>query len=150
MISPPDSMGNVMITLPASIMKSRREFSVPIRADVLACLPSLQNPEPGRIFGMGGKKLSNALIKYRADYGIEDMQLHDVRRSLRTFAAARGMGRDAGEAALDHSVVQSGLEAVYNQHDYSADGHKVILAWQAHIMGLINPSDNVVKLEARS
>ena len=150
MISAPTDNGDIMITLPGAIMKSGRAFTVPVCGAIVTMIPSLQDPEPGHLFGASGTRLNNALTRYRAEYGISDMQLHDVRRSLRTFAAARGMGRDAGEAALDHAVVRDGLEAVYNQHDYAADGHRVILAWQSHIIGLINPADNVVALENRA
>ena len=150
MISAPSATGDIMITLPGAIMKSGRDFTVPVCGAIASMIPSLQDPAPGHLFGASGTRLNNALTRYRAEYGIEDMQLHDVRRSLRTFAASRGMGRDAGEAALDHAVVRDGLEAVYNQHDYAADGHRVILAWQSHILGLINPADNVVTLENRA
>lgn len=150
MISAPSVSGDIMITLPGAIMKSGRDFTVPVCGAIVAMIPSLQDPEPGHLFGASVTRLNNALTRYRAEYGIADMQLHDVRRSLRTFAAARGMGRDAGEAALDHAVVRDELEATYNRHDYAADGHRVILAWQSHIIGLINPADNVVTLEKQA
>ena len=90
--------------------------------------------------------LRTALSQYKKLEGVSDVRLHDVRRSLRTFAASRKFGRDAAEAALAHKVVRNELEQVYNQYDYAADGRAVILAWQRHFQGLLNPQDNVVQI----
>ena len=106
------------------------------------------DPDEERIFGKSATRLQYALRQYRKQYNVENMKLHDVRRSLRTFAASRSMDRAASEAALDHAVIKDPLEAAYNHHDYTADGHGVIMAWQLHILGLIKPSDNVIKLGA--
>ncbi|MCU9837565.1 integrase family protein [Ruegeria sp. WL0004] len=97
--------------------------------------PSLR-PE-GRLFTRTAYFSPARLTEWRNAAGVTNWRPHDVRRSLRTWAARQGHGHEASEAALGHSVHKSELESVYQRHDYQDEAAEVIRGWQRHLEALV-------------
>ncbi|WP_181893042.1 tyrosine-type recombinase/integrase [Falsiruegeria mediterranea] len=93
----------------------------------------------GRLFSRSETFDSDALKKWRTIAEVDArLRLHDVRRSLRTWAARQGYGYDASEAALGHTVQRTALDKAYQQHSYAEEAAEVLRGWQRHIEGLVS------------
>ena len=122
------------LTVPASSMKAKREFWIPLSDFTREQLEPVMGRQ-GRIFGNGGTRLSNALpgLRQRALGDDSDVQWHDIRRSMRTFFAANGVSDNAAEAALAHTVQKDQLAKAYMHHDFREEAGKALLTWQHHV-----------------
>jgi integrase len=77
-------------------------------------------------------------------------RIHDLRRTAASGMAALGFQPHVIERVLNHvSGAQGGLVSVYQRHEYREERRRAILAWGAHVMGLVSvkaPASNVVPL----
>jgi integrase len=131
----------VRIEIPAEAMKGRRPFSLPLTPFAAMALGVMFDRDR-LVFSKDGitptTALSQAWPKWRKAAGIyEDARLHDVRRSLRTFAEKSGHHPLAAEAAIAHSTQKTDLDKAYMQHDYSTEADKVLNEWQLHIEKMV-------------
>jgi integrase len=133
--------GKVHISIPAEHMKGKRPFSLPLTGFSQEVLQVMFD-RSGLVFSKDGETdttaLSQAWPKWRKAAGIyEDARLHDVRRSLRTYAEQHGHHPLAAEAAIAHSIQKTDLDKAYQQHNYSAAADKVLLDWQNHVEKMV-------------
>jgi integrase len=133
--------GKVHISIPAEHMKGQRPFSLQLTGFSQEVLQVMFD-RSGLVFSKDGETdttaLSQAWPKWRKAAGIyEDARLHDVRRSLRTFAEKHGHHPLAAEAAIAHSTQKTDLDKAYQQHNYSAAADKVLLDWQNHVEKMV-------------
>lgn len=87
----------------------------------------------------------------KADVTIPRWTLHDLRRTVSTYMAPKAMGidREVVEALLNHqSGAVSGVAAVYNVYKYRDEKLDALLKWEAKLMQIVNPQDNVIPLRA--
>lgn len=81
---------------------------------------------------------------------------HDLRRTVRTRLGALKVPRVVSELVIGHS--KRGLDRVYDQHEYAAEIREALVAWQSHLLGIVNPPppapnsapDNIVPLRRRA
>jgi len=75
---------------------------------------------------------------------------HDLRRTAASGMAALGFQPHVIERVLNHvSGAQGGLVSVYQRHEYREERKRAILAWGAHVVGLVSTeaaASNVVPL----
>ena len=75
---------------------------------------------------------------------------HDLRRTAASGMAALGFQPHVIERVLNHvSGAQGGLVGVYQRHEYRDERHRAIIAWAAHVMGLVSADklpSNVMRL----
>lgn len=124
------------IEFPAEVMKGARRHRVPLgdAAQNIVARVLEEVPQADHLFGAGSERLKQALPGWRSAAGIEDaVRLHDVRRSLRTWAAANGYPDVVAEAAIAHQVAKDPLSKVYQLHAYEKEAAELLLAWQAHV-----------------
>jgi integrase len=70
---------------------------------------------------------------------------HDIRRTVRTRLSRLKVPADSREAVLAH--VKSGVEAVYDLHDYFDEKREALEAWAAELKRIAEPTpDNVVPM----
>ena len=133
-----DWINQAGLTVPAAAMKAKRSFWVPLADFTREQLEPVMGRQ-GRIFGKGGTRLNNALpgLRRRALGEDNDIQWHDIRRSMRTFFAANGINDNAAEAALAHTVQKDQLAKAYQQHDYRAEAGEALLTWQHYVERLV-------------
>ncbi len=126
------------IEWPAGAMKAGRDHWTPLTPWALEQVQPIMQCE-GCVFGENTNRLNLAWRKqWRPAAGLDaDLRMHDVRRSLRTWAAAQGYDHEASEAALAHSVQRDGLAKAYQQHDFRDEAAEVIRGWQNHVEGLV-------------
>jgi integrase len=74
--------------------------------------------------------------------------LHDLRRTAKTLMARAGVRRDISERVLGHVI--TGIEGVYDRHNYAAEKAEALAALAALLERIISPpADNVEELGAR-
>lgn len=123
---------------PADAMKAGRAHWTPLSPWALEQMRPVMDRD-GPVFGENTNRLNLAWRKqWRPAAGVDGtLRMHDVRRSLRTWAAKQGFGHEASEAALAHSVQRDALAAAYQHHDYREESGEVIRAWQNHVERLV-------------
>ena len=122
--------------LPAERNKSGRPFDIPLSPPVVETLRALPRIGP-MIFALDGKRpmtLHQLIERVRRDAGLHDVRLHDLRRTLRTGLAELGVSFEVAERVLNHAM--SGLQAVYNRHNYMAEKRTALALWAEHVLSL--------------
>lgn len=141
------------ISFPASATKNKRAHTLPYGDAVAAIferVPQLSEYvfPASRTTSRTGKPTTvfNGWGKCKADFdhacGVSDWTLHDLRRTFATNLAALGTPPHVTERALNHiSGSISGVAAIYNRFQYFDEMRSAILAYEAHIEGLLSRSD---------
>ena len=121
-------------TVPATRIKSKREFRVPLSGRALEILAEARKLSGGSglvfVSGMGKQlpRQTPGLLLRRAGIGATP---HGFRSSFCDFCAERGVDRSVAEAALAH-VVQ-GTEGAYFRSDLLDARRAVTEAWAVHV-----------------
>jgi integrase len=142
------------ITLPKERVKNGREHVLPITplmASIFASVPRMLNRD--HLFGKRG---FTRWQKFHLDTGItKPFVLHDLRRSLATGMAERGMDPHIIEAVLNHaSGHKAGVAGIYNRATYAPQMKNALNSWSNHIGALVGISigdstdSNVIPLRA--
>ena len=122
--------------IPASRMKTNREFRVPLSPAALDILRSAAECRDGSglVFPSAtGRVLSdNTLSKLFRENGIEGT-VHGLRSSFRDWAAETGKPREIAESALAHVVV--GVEGAYFRSDLFERRAALMDAWAMYLSG---------------
>lgn len=101
-------------------------------------------------FSPSKRKLDAAIMKARREVdpkaeAMPHWQLHDLRRMAKTLMARAGVRPDISERTLGHVI--TGVEGVYDLHDYSDEKADALARLAALIDVILNPpKDNVVVL----
>ena len=128
------------IEFPASVMKASRAHKVPLGATAAEIVGmAIQEPEDAdHIFGIGGERLKQALPGWRKAAGVDPgLKLHDLRRTLRTWAAEHGYPDVVAEAAIAHQVAKDPLAKAYQKHSYEREAGELLLAWQTYVADVV-------------
>ena len=83
------------------------------------------------------KVLTRAWARARVQLGLDDVVLHDFRRTCATGLQKLGVRLEVTEAVLNHkSGSVSGIVAIYQRHDWKVEKREALEAWAAEIMRL--------------
>lgn len=164
---------NGMWVIPAARMKGRdghvTEFAVPLTDDILAVLKTLPRLNGGEFlfsYSNGRKPMQmsgqvkdavdarmlrtlRALARKRGELAkvMANWTNHDIRRTMRSGLSRLRVDRDIREAVLAHKL--TGVEGVYDRHDYFAEKKDALERWVAHVRRLAQPEvTNIVALRA--
>jgi integrase len=103
---------------------------------------------------MSKLRLDNAVMAERARQGVPPVpsyHLHDLRRTLASGMARRGVAPHVIEKILNHqSGVISGVAAVYNRHAYQDEKRHALEDWATFVLKLVaqpNGGSSRAKLE---
>lgn len=131
--------------IPRELNKSKREHVVPLpklaiqmieacpRKDDLLVFPARRN-QANHVSGFSKAKLRVA----QAAMLEPNWRIHDLRRTAASGMARLGTPPHVIEKILNHSSgVISGVAAIYNRHQYSAEKATALDAWSAHLKVLI-------------
>jgi integrase len=145
-------------TIPNDRAKNNRPNIVPLTPAVIALIDAL--PAYGDyIFGKTGRgpfdgftKSKRALdqrmkLELAAPEKSKPWVLHDLRRTARSLMSRAGIRPEIAERVLNHVI--SGVQGVYDRHDYAAEKKAALEALDALVARIIDPTGNVVDLAAR-
>jgi integrase len=72
--------------------------------------------------------------------------IHDLRRTSRSLMARAGVRPDIAERVMGHAI--EGVEGVYDRHSYVVEKADALRKLAGLIERIVEPTDNVVALEA--
>jgi integrase len=138
--------------LPAARTKSKKPRTIPLcppALDIIRRQPHkddfvFSNPRNGS--KLDDRSIGRALRRNLDTLGIEDLRLHDLRRSAATALQRLGIDYMVIQQILGHSV--PGITAVYARHDYSKEMREALDRLASHIQALASdaPLAEVVAL----
>ena len=103
----------------------------------------------GFIFPSRNGNRIGGLAKYKRkldrDSGVTGWVLHDLRRTARSLMSRSGVRSDIAERIMGHAI--SGIEGVYDRHEYKSEKAYALRALAGLIENILRPvSANVRKL----
>jgi integrase len=144
-----------ILTIPAERMKANAEHIVPLSAAAMALLRGVPRfAGGGFIFSAtAGRKpvsgFSKATNQARQLAGIlGHWQLHDLRRTVRTRLSELGVSPFTAELVMAHT--QTGVHGVYDLHKYDAEKRDALIKWEARLLSIVAPPNNVVAMPVRA
>jgi integrase len=152
-----DWISDAAVTVPASVMKGRRDHVVPLsiwsRAQLGQVLEQRSTKLPF-VFSDGpnrpnrSKKVLELLQKHS---GVNGWSWHDLRRSFRSWCSRVAIPRDHAEEALAHRSHRTKLDVTYDRHTYVEEAGRALLAWQEHVRAIVEGAAprNVVSIQSR-
>jgi integrase len=140
--------------LPAVRAKSKRDVVIPLsRAaqEIISARPQLAGGDC--VFSASGRRpfndFSRAKLAFDKACGIADWQLHDLRRSARSWLSRCGVRPDIGEMALGHSL--GGVRAIYDRHKYEDELRAAFESLASLVERIVHPpADVVVPIRAKA
>jgi integrase len=140
-------------TLPAARNKGKRDHETPLAPAVKNLLRGVRQPGDEYVFTVRGdkpyagqKRLKEILDRHS---GVRDWQLHDLRRTVRTGLSEIGIRDEVAERTLNHAL--TGLDKVYNRHQYLEEKRAALEKWAKHVAFVVGQGRrgaNVVPLQA--
>ena len=85
---------------------------------------------------MGPDTLNFALKKLIEGKDIEDFSVHSLRHSCRTLLASMGVSPEVAKRCLNHKL--TGMDAIYNNHDYLAERKQALTTLAELIQPLVD------------
>ena len=143
-----DWIGEDTITLPSALTKNRRTHTFPFGPSVRTLLDTTPQFVNCPYVFPASKRRSEATTVFNswskpkqaldAECGVADWTLHDLRRTVSSGMAARGVPQVVVEKLLNHvsGGIQSPIAQVYNRHQYQDEMRAAILQWDAYLSTL--------------
>ena len=133
-------------TIPPSRSKNGLAHRVPLVATARRIIAELTQGRPngGFVFSRDGSSAltRNAVAKYwpgvLARAKIEDLRLHDLRRSAATQMASAGVDRLVISKLLNHA--DSAVTATYERHGYDQEKALALSLWETRLLQLVSPA----------
>ncbi len=144
-----------VLTIPAARTKSSRELVLTLPAaatEILRTAPRRAGRE--YVFGSSGGAFSRWSYEKLAIDGriaqagnrLAQWGLHDLRRTVRTRMGKLSIKPHVAELVLNHTGHKAGIGGVYDTHDYIAEIAEALAIWSEHLIGIVEPPDNVTRL----
>lgn len=146
--------------IPASRMKAKRDHELPLTASAVSLLRDLSSaasgpwvfPNKDRTGPMGSKVAGRACNRLSKEHGWDSFGPHDLRRSIATRLAEKGVPEATIERTLGHDTSGGRAIANYNLYAYRAEKLRALEVWGAELLGIVGdtqPFDgpNVVPFE---
>jgi integrase len=84
--------------------------------------------------------VTRAMKRLTTELNIENATVHDLRRTVGTNLARLGVTKDIRARLLNHvDGARSVTDAVYNQHEFSAEKRAALELWEAELHRIITP-----------
>jgi integrase len=149
-------IGEREIIVPASRMKGKTDFLIPITPVIGAILDAVPRNGGEYVFSTGGGRVPMTIgskLKTKLDDELPGMPAwtwHDLRRTARTNFSKLSIAEEVREALLAH--VKKGIKKNYNLHDYAQEKRDALMKWENALLNIVEaPStDNVVLLISAS
>ena len=134
-----DEYENGVITLSAERVKNRKPHLIALPPYLRSQFDLFRPEHPTLFFGndRGRPYAPWMLSKLRADSGIPDFTLHDLRRTAATRMAALGVMPHVIEACLNHQMAAVGsVASVYNRYSYAKEKAEAWVIWENFVLKL--------------
>ncbi len=144
------------LTIPRGRAKNRNAHRVPLspRAASLFRRAVKASGESEFVFPgerspshIASRSVSKAMERTRAKIGINDITMHDLRRTAATNMSQYGVPKDVRERVLNHGGKRksSVTEGVYNQYEYDAEKRAALELWADALAGIIGDGPSEIR-----
>jgi integrase len=148
----------------ASRVKNKKQHRLPLPPAAVAILKAaferaphsaLAFPSPAKVDDVMVTKgaVTKAWIRSRKALGIDDVTVHDLRRTFASLAGDLEFDDFAIGLVLNHSGARSKVTSIYNRAQYDENKRRVLEAVERRLFDIIEqrePVANVVTLRARN
>jgi integrase len=88
-------------------------------------------PNPSGAGHIAPRSVSKAMERNREKFGLGDIRVHDIRRTVGSMMTRFGVPRDVRERVLNHGGKRSGsvTEAVYSWYDFASEKRAALELW---------------------
>ena len=148
-------------TIKAEISKTQGDHILPLAPEALEIFKAAMErsgdseyvfPSPVTDEPLHKRTVGRAWERMRKGTSLEGINIHDMRRTLRTGLAKMGVHPDTGDRITNHGQKknQSTGERVYTAFRYGDEMRAALEAWENHVMGIVEgrevDKNNVVVL----
>lgn len=136
--------------IPAERTKNGRSQLVPLpdlALEIIQACPAIVDAQgkPSAFMFPAPSRLDNHMTTYSdckqqldALSGLSGWWLHDLRRTMATGMAGRGIRPEVIEAALNHlSGTRAGVAGIYNRYEYLDEKRAALEAWAVHVGDIV-------------
>ena len=113
----------------------------PLAVEILSEAKELSKDTPWVFPGLLGngplnpRSVSQAIIKNRAEFGIDHWTVHDLRRTAATLMTSLGIPRLTVSKVLNHS--EGGATKIYDRHAYDAEKRQALETWSRKLESIL-------------
>jgi len=147
-----DDTDGKIFTIDHSNYKTARTHVVPLSDRALSVLEQVPiiegNPYVFASTRAAGKPItigSKIRNEARNLSGVEDFNIHDLRRTLATNARPLGFTAEIGDRVMGHVI--SGVSGIYNRYDYLPEKRALLDAWARFLDEITGDGGNVVQMQ---
>ena len=139
-------------TIPAARLKNGaktgRAHELPLPDMALEILQTIPRGSRDQLFGehsRGFTSWAGGKRELDARSGVTGWTVHDIRRSVATGMANRGVAPHAIEAVLNHvSGTRAGVSGIYNRSTYEPEKRAALILWADHVAALVGGERKVL------
>jgi integrase len=138
------------IVLPDNRTKNKREHTVPLSDAANTILDKFRNDNRTHVFGVvdtgfTGWGYAKRQLDDRLGNTVAHWTIHDLRRTVVTGMAERGIQPHIIEAVVNHvSGHKGGIAGVYNRASYDKEKRAALNLWAEHVIALVEGRKAVV------
>ena len=142
------STASPVLTIPRGRAKNRNAHRVPLSRQAAALFRKAIEAAGDSEFVFPGTRpaapiashsVSQAMQRTRDKVGLEDITMHDLRRTAGTYMSRLGVPKDVRERILNHGGSRKGsiTDGVYNHYEYDAEKRAALQLWADALDGII-------------
>ena len=106
-----------------------------------AVFPSPRNPD----VPLSRDTVTRALQVNRERLGIEDVRVHDLRRTASSNMSALGVPKHVRERVLNHSLGR--LDQSYDLYEYLSEKRQALTKWSERLQVIVRTDEKIVSLD---
>ena len=138
---------SLALTVPRGRAKNRKAHRVPLSPQAAALVREAVAAAGDSEFVFPSKRIashiasrsvSKAMERTRERLGIEDVTMHDLRRTAGTYMSRFGVPKDVRERILNHGGRRKGsiADGVYNHYEYEGEKRAALALWADALDGI--------------
>lgn len=130
-------------TIPAEVAKNKMAHRVPLSQMALNIIQEQKKAAATSEYVFPSKKKSTGHVRYfqksfskvRSCSGLEDVTMHDLRRTAASHMTGMGVSRLVVAKILNHA--EQGVTHVYDRHGYDAEKRIALEKWDARLQQIL-------------
>ena len=128
-------------TIPAEFSKNKKAHRVYLSKQVKQIINSYSQDSEW-VFASTRRKgspltnIQKSFEDLRSNIGVEDIRIHDMRRTVASHMASIGIPSEHISKVLNHS--SNSVTAIYNRHDYDNEKQEAFIKWAEHLVAIVN------------
>jgi integrase len=125
-------------TIPSRSAKNKQTHRVYLGASAGSIVAArLAVADKDDVFVLAGARGRRQIYEAVADFGVENFEPHDLRRTMASVMASGGVARFLVGRVLNH--IEHGVTKVYDRYGYDAEKRSAWTWWDAKLKSILDP-----------